>query len=402
MKRLLVLCVLLMLPTGLEADVGDLTPVPSEPNLSLQRADLRAGPRNFANRTDGDGTISRHAVIATFRLPSGPPLKVAIDSKSADAKAPEVIRMDFTGEGKFQDTPVVPLVAHQSGRNFHARIGPATIQVQRNGKSIPVRVSGQYNKGAGYRNLSLRLATALQGDCRFGDKTYRVRIIDCDNNLQCRDKAKTSTRRGKVTGIRMGDTLAVDTGEGKFGESVATSFYGQPVLVDGTWYDVTVSPDGTKVTAEPSNIKSAILKIPHDKWQISLAGKKSILVLSGSQEAVEIPADFYTIVDFQQYGEVKDGFRAQLTTGREELSRGRAKTFNAPEGETAEPVVGTPLVASIKAKVRRRAVQMDFRIVDASGASVDLSLGGGSQVTPKLEVRDATGKKVHTGKFEYG
>jgi hypothetical protein len=311
--------------------------------------------------------------------------------------------LDFTNKGEFEGAPAVPLVDERTRGSSNGQIGPAVIQVVRNGKTIPVTVSGSYQKSASYRHLTLDMGTALEGTCQFGKKTYPLRIIDGNNNLRCGDVVTSGPQAfmGKVAG----DSLAIDTGDGKFKTSVRKSYYGQPALVDGVWYDVAISTDGTKVTAEPAKIESAKLKIAHDEWRIRLAGAKYVLTLSGSGDPVEIPADHYVVLEFRQSVKDETPRGAALTSGGK---GGKAARFKAPPGETTELAIGAPLTASItltasiKAKTHGRAVSMDFKLTDASGAEATVAPNKGGRPTPKVEVLDSEGKRVHSGNFEYG
>jgi hypothetical protein len=399
MKRALGICVLLVFPLTLYAEVGDLKPVPGE---AMQSAPLYAGGDSFTKCRKGDGTVSKHAMAVALKAP--PPsnlrIKVAIDSDSPDSKVPNVVRLDFTRQGRFAGAPVVPLVRTSRGSQFNGQIGPATVQVPRGKTSLPVHVSGRYYKSGDYRNVTLSLSTALEGTCQFGEKTYPVRIIDGNSNLRCGDTTRPQRRGGKVRGLIWGDRLIVDTGDGKFGGAVEKSYYGHPVMVDGAWYDVKLSSDGTKVSATPSDLETAKLKIPHDRWTITLAGAKYVFALSGKDEPVEIPADRYTVTQFCQFDKGKRMNR--LASGDLDARRGTAKALNVPAGETTELAIGTPLTASIKTKTRRRVVSMDFKLTDASGAETTVYLGKGGRPTPKLEVLDSDGKRVHSGNFEYG
>jgi len=86
-------------------------------------------------------------------------------------------------------------------------------------------------------------------------------------------------------------------------------------------------------------------------------------------------------------------------------ARGGAKpvAFAAKAGETVELAIGTPLKGYVEATVVKGAVQMNLRLADAAGLDVDAQwIMMGQNSNPQVEVLDADGKRVHSGKFEYG
>lgn len=133
------------------------------------------------------------AVMAT--LPGPGHVKVAIDAAKADANAPDTIRFDFTGQGKFSDAFSTPLkVVQQPGYPkdmFHGVFGPATFDFKNGDKVVKVTVAGNYTKvaeaimissgflGIGRRFIDIRdlavvMTCAAEGSCDFGGKSYKV------------------------------------------------------------------------------------------------------------------------------------------------------------------------------------------------------------------------------------
>jgi len=351
---------------------------------------FRSYTRKFTKPKKDDGTVSKKALIAKLSKRN---IKVAIDFQSPDSQEFDVVRFDFTGKGQFNDQLVVPLKKMGKASSPHRQLGPATFQIQRDGKSIHVTVRGHYYISSGHRYIVVFLGTALEGPCKFGDKTYKVRLVDGNNNLRCGDKSKFIQNRRVV----VGDTLLIDLGDGNF-KHVKKSLYGSPVLIDGVWYDVALSPDKSEITASPSTAKTAKLKINHDSWSIQLVGKNGILMFSGSTEPTEIPAGKYRVMQFTQSEKDKGGRMVSLTVGQDNLRSGKAKTFNVEANQTFELAVGTPLTARVKIKPRGRSLKMNFELTDVSGMKV----GPMHNNKPQVEVFDVKGELVHTGKFEYG
>jgi hypothetical protein len=393
------------------AGVGDLRPVAVEPGQALRLRPLYCNGRQFSQRTEGDGTVNPHATIGTMRNGKFT-VRAAIDSRAPNAKAPDVVRLDFSGEGTFAGKPVVPLKVRKTGQSLSAQVGPATLQVPVDGRKVPVRVTGQYTKNSDYRHLNLLLGTAVEGSCRFGKKTYRVRIIDGDGNLAPGDPVKRFRQLLRTVGVQTGDTLVIDGGSGTSGAGSQRALFGSPVRVDGTWYAVTISGDGTKVAAKPLAVETAMVRVPHAKWAAMFLGKEHCLYVQGGPEPIALPADQYVICDFRETERTARRSSAMLTCGgRRELQSGKAKAIDAPAGRTTDVVVGSPLSAALKITPRKATlgqthVRMDLVLADAGGRAVDYvhnpDSRNGRPDRPVVEIFDAAGKRVYTCKLEYG
>jgi len=404
MKSALLTSILLLAAATAWAAEGDLTPVACSPELALQNNRLWTGP--FTRPDKDAGTVNPHAVVARVRGEMGAVAVVAIDSRQTDAKAPDVLRLDFTGQGRFAGAPVVPLTLQSAdATNRQWGVGPATLQVKRDGRDIPVWVEGNYYKGEGRRYLRLRLTTALAGRLTFGGKSYSVRVVDGDGNLLCGQGPRTRKSAGQIARIHGGDTLAIDTGDGSFKQDgqVIMAYFGHPVRVGGAWYNVSLSADRKRIAATPSMAKTAKLKIAQESWSATLAGEKHIIKLAGSRKPVIVPADRYTLVEFSQSlrstGKPDEGLSI---FGRGRVGPREAVIIDAAPGKTVAPALGWPVTAAITAKVASGKVSMDFKFTDAAGQAVQLLIPTRRRKDPQVKVLDAAGKSVHTGKFEYG
>lgn len=371
-----------------------------------------AGQRDFVEAKPGSGTVSASATVASVRAGEKVFL-VAVDSTKADAKAPDVLRFDFSGKGKFAAGLAVPLKSHGPAGSgwFQASFGPATLNVPRNGKTIPVVVTGNYMKSgtSAYRRLDLRLWSGLEGTCRFGDKVRAVRVIDGNSNLGCRDAAKPVLRRGKPVGLVVGDTVAVDTGGGKFARPTK-ALYGQPVLVEGKWYQVDVSKDETKVSARQVDVATGQIKIDHGQWSARLVGKKHILCLEGGKVPQTVPADQYVIRMYRELAPIGDGPRsmvAQLVLGSSPAFSGTSLASPVTAGKVTNVAVGSPLAAQVNARRSGwSSYTLSLELTDAAGRDVGYMFVPGARSgrpdPPKVKILDAGGKTVLETTLEYG
>lgn len=400
MKRYAILIVLTAMSFASYAAAEPVKPIACDPSLVMEPHDIRVYGFHPPKRTPVSGIVHPKAVIAKLQG-TGMPIHVAIDSDKADAETLGVLRFDFGGAGKFAgDLAASMKFPGPVKRGRRVSFGPATLTVTRDGKTIPVTVKGSYITHSDTdHQLTLQFGTALESVCTFGDKSRTVRLVDGSVNLTCTDKAARAANPGGLNGH---DTVVVYDGDG----SPIKGYYGHPILVGGTWYDVMLSADGAKISVRATDVEMATLKIAQQGWAARLFGSKHILNLRGSDKPIAIPADRYTFGQFRQLS----GPDAKGRTGSFGLTWVRNyrkpgqndKKFNAIAGETAEVSIGTPLTARADASVDGRTVKLTLTVLDVSGAEVDrVVLPEGNWAKPNFRVLDANGKAVHSGKLGF-
>ena len=383
----------------------------------------------FDKPADGAGTISRSAMVATVKATGEgqeldpatmdamtarrmllkaamSSIQVAVDSSKADSKAPDVVRFDFSGQGKFDKDLAVPLKADQGGWTF----GPKTLQVKRGGKTLPVSVQGRYVKVDATDEVTLReiqvtVLAGVQGDVKFGDKTHAVRLVDANGNFNFNDAARPMEKGGQVVAITPGDTIAIDTGDGKFGPSTQLFPYGQPVRVDGKWYKVSLVK-GT-ISAQSVNLPPATVKVNAPEWACKLASQSGVLYLRGAKEPVEVPAGDYFILDYDVLGTAGNspaGAPRPMFSGRgQSVVAGEVKPVSLAAGKEALLPIGAPLKAGVTSKQSEGDVVFSFALADCGGHVVGGVIGNkGTPPPPKISVVDASGKEVYQNTLEYG
>lgn len=383
---------------------GKVKQVACDPALALDGNPVPTRAGGFVAPLEDAGTVHDDAVVAWLgsdRLP----IAVAVDSRQADATDRDVLRFDFSGKEQFAGKPVVPLkVSRRWDDSIENVFGPTTIQFKRGHTTIPVTVQGEYCKyGNRRRSLTVEIGAALQWQCRFGEKTHAVRLVDGNANFAFGDRATPNVKDGRVIGVSQHDTLAVDAGDGSFDRQVLKAYYGHPVWVDGVWYHVALSADGTQIAARPLDAQTAQLKIPHPVWSARLAGRKYLLTLSGSTEPVSVPADRYTVLQYRQSTPLDEKERPGwfALTWISDSPGLAGKAIDAAAGKTVEVALGTPLCGRITPEVDGRTVHLDFTVVDASGAAVNRVYLANDWPAANFEILDADGKCVHSGRFGF-
>ena len=407
-----VMFVMCIVPCAVGAVAGEVTPVACDPSSALGYQEWMAAASIPASPAKGRGTVHPKAIMLSVRS-CGVQLKIAVDWVKPDAKAPDTLRLDFTGKGKFGGAPAVGLKSatpSPAKDTLRTTFGPQTVQAALLGGTIPVVVRGRYLtgkfRGRFYRNLMLKIGTGIEGKGRFGKRVLPVRIIDGNENLKLGDAWRIE-RQGAVA--VKGDTLAIDLGDGSFTKDVIKGCYGSPIKVNGAWYSVSLAANGKTLTVEPADVKMGKLHIKHLKWACRLVGEKHTLHVSGGSEPVAVPAGKYMVTKYTEWGPAgPDGKRALLTYGNEFSSRTVAlgtATVTVEAGKTAGLNVGSPLTGSVTATHRAdNTIVLKMVLLDAAGRKIDyLCLADGSRPgKPKITVRNADGKVVYTCSLEYG
>jgi hypothetical protein len=404
MKMKAYMTVLCLLATALGAGAGELTPVACDADLALGLQPLFVDGAGFKPGQADCGLVSSQARVVVVSRP-GLELQVAIDSSTAEAKAPDVIRFDFSGKGKFAgaaSTALKPLTSPASAMYYHATFGPVEVKAAVKDKQVPMMVSGQYIKSEAYRQVQLTLGTALQGKCSFGDRDLAVRIIDGDGNFQL-GNAWQRRAFGKNVAVVTGDTVAVDLGDGTFAKDVRKACYGSPVEVGGKWYEVAISQDGKQVTAKQVEIEAGKIHIDHPKWSCMLIGEKIVLPLEGGPEAIAVPAGAYVMRSYEEFSAPNDkGERARLAVGISPGAKSSEVTVEA--GKTVELAIGSPLQATVKANKQAQQIILSLVLTDAGGRPITglATCDGTRPPPPRIAIKDATGKQVYQNTLEYG
>lgn len=350
------------------------------------------------------GLTSRKAQVASFPVGPGQTIKVAVDYSKDSAGQPDLVRFDFGGTGAFDDKLVAKI--EWPGGNV-GRFGPITLTVQSGGRTLPVAVVGYclsrgQGAGPGYV-LGAGFATAAEGQCEFGQKSYTVRVVDGSGNLSFRDGLKLPVPGGdpgRAVVSQNADKVIVLSQDNKL---LSRSYYGQPLCVDGEWYAATISDDEASISAAKLEVPTAELRPAAADWRAMLVGRTYVLMLSGGKEPVSIPADSYALGLCTEFG-LRDGRRAGEVT-----CTGDARPVVKAEagGMAALPAL-TPLRAKVKAEQRGDSVVFSFESKTASGldvASVTVADEQGRMSRPKpprVKVFDARGKLIYQADMKYG
>lgn len=368
-----------------------------------------AGQDQFIKAPADCGTTHPKAVVAQIYSQSGKSheqIQVAVDCTQADMKVPDVVRFDFSSKCHFKDAPSLPMKGKMQGDMFTAEFGPQTVTVTINNASVPLTISGHYQKNKNYRYLSITLVLAASGECLFDGKAYPVCVMDSSANFKLGEEGEFGKTPWESP---TGDMLLVNERHGF--EKPAKAILGQPILVGGKWFTVKFDPVGLKISARPAEFETARIKVDHDRWDMILSGKKYSISVSGGKEPFTIPADTYKVRKYNEevvLSQPASGSEKQESARRGGLcvysfSQNGGKTIQAEAGKTVDVAIGSPIQAKLNVNQRGRNMTFSMTCQDAAGQDVtDISLSRGRPEEPVIEVVDASGNTLHKGKLEFG
>jgi len=377
---------------------GDLTFMKSPPRLT-QGSRVYIYRFKHGGADEARGLVNKHAVVGAAPSSAGG-IQVAIDSEKPDATAADLVRLDFTGKGNFKGAPTVKLKAGPDRRGISvSNIAPTTIVADRGSQKVPALIVGQYWKQQnGSRGLSLSITSAIEGTCKFGAKTYPVRIFDGNSNLAFTDALKPPYRGARVP--MPYDYLMVDTGKGNFKSDTVKTYVGQPVSVGGKWYTFGISD--MKISASVLNVASGTVKVNAPRWQCTLVGKKYCFVISGGKDPVSVPADEYRTSNYTAFVSADASKPGAYVGGYGSVRGGKSVAVTA--GKNVDLPLSGPVTAKVTARVRSGKVRLNLVTTDALGGGISrlANARGTRPPAPVVEVVDKSGKTVYTAKLEYG
>jgi len=383
--------------------------------LSIHTREVIVAPR-------GCGTVNPQARVATFTA-DGLQVTIALDSMKPDAKHPDLVRFNFTGKCIFQGPPTVPLKRGMSprasrrlgliraGEYYH--FGPVTVMATRGRATLPVSVSGTYFVGTGvnkWRSASLAVVATADGSCRFGDKVYGVRVVDATSNLRFGDPLGMTQKDGLVVHTRkwrgfVADRVWIDTASQTFKSAGVKVYCGQLARIGGKLYRISVSEDASKITVKPAKGGAGKVRIPGDKWSVTLIGTRNVLQLSGGKEPIDVPADKYVAANY--YATINSDVPSKpyrFRSGYYVMSgRQKGKVFDVKAGAVTNITVGAPLTAAVSVTQSKGTVRLNLLARDASGARISSLYGPkGKPPVPKVTIYDDKRQRVYTTSLKYG
>ena len=414
-------------PSASKAPVGTLTYVYA---FRGRRSSLK-GSQHFRPARPGCGTVHPKARVVTIDV-GGRKMALALDAEKPDAQHYDIVRLDLTGKGDFRSALQIPRIyfAPRSDRSGQKRFEyefvadfPAMILGER---QMAAGIIIDYKEGTALGSateLGYRFSTSAVGECRFGDKVYKVRFYDYSGNLSVRDPARSRREGEHLAKDAWGDGFCVDVHQDADGVQWFTNVtgepirydgrlwrinrvrmpqaqYGQLVLVDGRWWDVRVSADGCQVTAEPYGGPMAHIRLDHPFWQMTLIGDDVVLNVHGGEGPVPVPAGRYRLETYYEYvSPTPSHVSARVEISDRVISRVGLPTLNLKAGTTTPIRLGSPLRGTMTVTQKEGSLHFSIDLNDVGGRGVYVRSfrdGDASTVRVKIALAAQSGQRAMT------
>jgi hypothetical protein len=389
------------------AGVSDLTYVNSPPSGVA----VSAGGATFTMTKAGDPAAAGLLHPRAMVVAEASPVKVAFDADDPKAEMLDVARIDRTGKGNFAKAETVKLTKSTirlasvsvktttaaAARNElqTASFAGCPVEIVKDGKKVPVLVSGRCYKSGAREYGSVAIQLAAEGQCKFGDVVRKVYVADTNRNFEIGDVVvrKVADREYKLP-----DTCVIANAAGLLDAASceATARMGEPVQVAGKWY--TLTGGGMKIAAEPIAGSTGKLAIESPSWQAMLTCKEYNLSLKGGKEPVEIPVGEYQVLMFHLYRQ------ADANNATPNLSGSYAKQVKIEAGKTVSLALGADITLTLNTEVTGDKARISAVMTDSAGSRIAALYGPGGKrpPAPEVEVVNKKGEVIHTGTLAYG
>jgi hypothetical protein len=329
-------------------------------------------PDEFHDVPSGEGLINRHPTIVILQW-QGIDLRTVLDSREASSPHYDILRIVSRPASRLEDAAIVNRVSlaysPKSGK-WTSHFKAESVDLKVGGRVVPVGVDVLYEEGES-RLLSMTVGTSAQGMCMFGKRLHPVTLYDMSGNLRVGDPASPDGNSGC-------DWVVVDLGNGH-----ATSYYGQPVLVDDELYDVRVSSDGGQVTARKHSGPTGTLRVDHPDWSALLLNKDTRSWIRAGNKPVPLPVGRYKLANYTEYPPEASGklgwrltcwdqYKIPNVTGDRSItvSQDKSPVIDVRAGQALDVGIGSPIKGELKVSVSDRTVNFHYAETDAAGQNV--------------------------------
>jgi hypothetical protein len=326
---------------------------------------------------------------------------LVIDESAGTGKGYDTLYVDLNNDNRIDgpdETVRFPISTTSLERpvrlKFQVKIGEATIPYWVSFTAFPY-------KGEKYPveniHANLRNGSYTSGEAVVAGKKHPIALADLDSNGLYNDP--------ETAGIFKGDRFFVDLNDdGKFDEKDSDGRYsgfplGRYTKIAGQWYTITPRADGQSVrisaaspalgqVAAPALVTRAMLTSPQQEADLDLS--------SGKAEAV---AGEYRLASVLLETKDKAG-KTWRSTARWSNNGPQVTVPNL--GTVSLPIQAPSFNAAPTAAPSGEDLMIGVQFTGLSGAEFDWPSGNEGRVKPAFQVRDANGKTVASGTFDYG
>jgi hypothetical protein len=324
-----------------------------------------------------------------------------LDSSRGEARGYDTLYVDADGEGRLTPPEKWTGALTGSGRVF----GPVKFLVEDGAECCPQwflfrLTESETAEGKVRCHLHAYNAGHYTGTVRFGDRKCRLVLLDDNANGLFSDVFQhedESPDRLVLESVGSGPSTSSPRGD-------RSQPLGRWVEVGGRYWQLDVVADGSQVTVRPLNkpLGSVRLKmaIKVDAFTLLLRGPEGLLEVQGKDGPARLPAGRYRFLR----GEYQFAPGAGLTWHFRASAPDVPDRVDVPAaGETAIPF-GPPLVPKVSVTRKGGDLLLDLEVRGTGGERYyDFGCGEhGQPPAPRVELRDATGRKLDALDFHYG
>lgn len=244
-------------------------------------------------------------------------------------------------------------------------------------------------------HANARNSSIFVGKANFGNSQYKIAIADLNSNGLFNDVEQ---------GIFRGDRFFVDLdGDGKFQHSSRSSKpeegfpYSRYTHIDGKWYSVEATPDGTTIQITPAQPQFGTVLAQKGIATVDLYSEIQSQRLNFSEGSAEAITGTYDLAVIQL---LTESIGTWMCRGTFRSDRPQVTIESGVETRIDDVF---PLRVSIEptAKSESDVVQLKPKITGANGGSYRCPRGRGRPVG-SFEIHSLKGKVITSEKFEYG
>jgi hypothetical protein len=244
-------------------------------------------------------------------------------------------------------------------------------------------------------HANLRNGSYYQGEAVLLGRRRKIAIADLDSSGLFND-----VEQGLFKGDRFFVDLKGNDASERRSERMDSFPYGRYTRIEGVWYSIVASPDGSRVEISRAQPALGKIEVPSRITDLTLSSPTQPLHLKfvdGSDDAV---------VGTYRVHWVRLLAEGEHFTGRalQGSFLGRGTELTVVEGQSTRLEAGLPLKVEPQILVdEERTLGIRLQITGAGGESYRWSpRRGDSSSRAGFEILDSSGEQIASGKFEYG
>ncbi|NLE39583.1 MAG: hypothetical protein GX621_16305, partial [Pirellulaceae bacterium] len=251
--------------------------------------------------------------------------------------------------------------------------------------------------------VQMRSLVYREGEIRHGGRKIRVLLLDQNSNGLFDDRVSFRNASSYLR-ISYGDLLLINPKLRGSRSAMSTGqdahFVNKTVCVGNTFYKLDISPLGESVKFEPTELAVGYVSNRGSVYRaVVCCDDFGVMEIAGTRnQKIVLPAGKWQIASYTL------GVSGGDATIVSASFAGKPSEVDVEKGGTTELPFGPPFRAVVTAaRAEGGKLGLSLSVVGQGGERCSNFLVGGKRPpAPLFEVRDASGKVVYSGKFEYG